>query len=78
MLAKPSPQQLAALRRLARGDSDFKTVLEWLEHSQRELDKANRVVEDGILMRRQQGACLAVEDFLATAKGSNAALTVAK
>lgn len=78
MLTKLDKATEEALRRLSRGDQDFQRVLTWLEHSLAELDRGNRVVQDGILLRQQQGAAATVADFLAKARGNAAQLTVAK
>ena len=76
MLIKPDSRVESALARL-RGDSDFQIIVEWFRASQKALDDATRMCQDGILLRQHQGAGQVVADFVARAEGKKAAaLTV--
>ena len=69
MLKLPADTVQQSLRRL-RGDSDFVRVLDWLLENQRELDKRNRSMVDGVQLRMGQGAAVALTEIIEAAEGS--------
>ena len=68
MLTKPDERTLKALMRL-RPDADFHEFLAWIEYSLAELDRHNRSTVDGVQLRQQQGAAMALSEIVARAQG---------
>ena len=66
MLVKPSQQVLSALAAL-EGNTNFQTILTWLEQSRQDLYATSSITKDEVSCRWQQGAAQAVDDFLTRA-----------
>jgi hypothetical protein len=60
-----------------RGDADFSGILAWLEYSLSELDQAKRSTTDGVLLRKQQGAALAIAELVDWCRGTQKAVASA-
>lgn len=69
MISRPDDRTKAAFARL-RGDSDFQEVLAWLQGALFDLDQRKRSTSDGVLLRQQQGAALAIAELVEYAHGS--------
>lgn len=65
---QPSAQVQQALNRL-RSDRDFQELVAYVEHSLAELDAAARVQMDAVILRQQQGAAMALAEFIERAQG---------
>lgn len=72
MLARPDERTLEALRRL-QSDADFMEVIAWLDYSTYELDRANRIQPDGVVLRMQQGAAQALAELVERVRGKHTA-----
>lgn len=69
MLARPDERTQQALKRLS-GDPDGQAIIAWLEHSLRELDRANRATMDSVVLRQTQGAAFLLAEIVDRASGS--------
>ena len=70
----PEQKTVDAAMRVGR-DRDGMEFLAFLEYSVHELDQANRLEKDPVLMRQRQGAAQAIAEILELAAGRTQAIT---